>query len=86
MKRSIIKTRPQRPYLIARIVLIVLIAALLALVAYAGLARRARPAHAALQDSTLTAAKSQIRLLVDPAGRAAAQPAPQVLEATRPCA
>ncbi|MBV8172129.1 MAG: hypothetical protein JO219_09375 [Candidatus Eremiobacteraeota bacterium] len=34
MKRPIIKTRPQRPYIVARIVIIVLLLAALAFAAY----------------------------------------------------
>ncbi|HZV79907.1 MAG TPA: hypothetical protein VFF60_09900 [Candidatus Binatus sp.] len=34
MKRQIIKTRPQRPYIVARIVIIVLVVAALAFLAY----------------------------------------------------
>ena len=46
MKRQIIKTRPERPYRIARVAILVAVCAALALIAYL-FWPRVRPAHAA---------------------------------------
>ena len=67
MKRQIIKTRPQRPYVVARIILVALLALALAALVYAAVVHRwaanaALPAPASVgQDRALGATNSQAK-------------------------
>jgi len=58
-KRQIIKTRPQRPYIIARIILVLI--AVTALVLLGLLLLHPHPAHAALQEAVLAGRKTAIQ-------------------------
>ena len=48
MKRQIIKTRPQRPYTVARVVLLIIACVVVAAIAYALWARAHAPVHGAM--------------------------------------
>lgn len=61
MKRQIIKTRPVRPYRVARIVIAIITAAVLAIIGYL-LFERSRPAPAHASSTLRTSVRQDLRI------------------------